>query len=94
MKALTLALTSSTRQELTRLTRTSPLPYIRERASALLKVASGLSCYHVALEGLLHCRKPDTVRGWVHRFKQEGIKGLYIRAGRGRRRTFSPSATR
>ena len=87
---LTLTLAPSIALELDKLLRTSPLPYVRERASALLKVAAGQSCESVARHGLLQKRQPETVCGWVHPFKAEGIAGIYIRSGRGRHRTFSP----
>lgn len=32
----------------------------------------------------------NTVRHWEKRYKQEGIKGLYDKPGRGRRPVFSP----
>jgi hypothetical protein len=69
-----------------------PKPYLRERAAAILKVAQGQSCRQVALQGLLKPRRADTVQEWVHRFQQEGIAGLLIRPGRGRKPAFSPSA--
>lgn len=68
------------------------LAYLRERAAAILKVADGSSVRQVALHGLLKPRDPDTVYGWVHRYLAEGIQGLCIRAGRGRKPAFSPSA--
>ncbi len=86
-----LFLTEEQRVELERLRDRAPQPYIRERAAALLKVADGQSVYQVARHGLLRRRKPDTVAEWVRRYKQEGIQGLYIREGRGRKPAFFPS---
>jgi len=67
------------------------LPYIRERAAAILKVAGGRSARDVALHGLLKPRLPDTVYDWVKRYRGGGLKALYIRPGRGRKPAFSPS---
>lgn len=68
-------------------------PYLRERAAALLKVAEGIPAARVAREGLLRPRKPDTVYAWLDRFIDQGVAGLLIRAGRGRKPAFSPLAT-
>ena len=65
-------------------------PYMRERAAALLKVARGRSGRDVALNGLHKQRDPDTIYTWVRRYQAEGIKGLLIRQGRGRKAAFSP----
>jgi transposase len=69
-----------------------PLPYVRERTAAILKIASGSSGRQVALHGLLKSRKPDTVYDWVHRYQQHGLAGLLVKAGRGRKPAFSPPA--
>ena len=84
-------LTTAEHAELTRLRDIAPEPYLRERAAALLKVADGISAARVAREGLLRARKPDTVYAWIDRFVEEGIEGLRVRAGRGRKSAFSPS---
>jgi transposase len=68
-----------------------PKPYMRERAAALLKVAGGLSVPRVARWGLLRPHDPDTLYRWVHRYQGEGIAGLLVREGRGRKPAFSPS---
>lgn len=65
-------------------------PYLRERAAALLKVAHGHSGREVALNGLHKERDPDTIYSWVRRYQAEGIGGLIIRHGRGRKAAFSP----
>ena len=85
-------LTTAERVELTRLRDSAPEPYLRERAAALLKVADGISAARVAREGLLRPRKPDTLYAWIDRFVEEGIEGLRVRKGRGRKPSFSPSA--
>ena len=68
-----------------------PKPYMRERAAALLKVAEGFSVPRVARWGLLKPHDPDTLYRWVHRYREEGIAGLLVRPGRGRKPAFSPS---
>jgi transposase len=65
-------------------------PYLRERAAALLKVASGLAAKDVAAAGLLRTRDPETVARWVHAYRDGGLAGLRIRPGRGRKPAFSP----
>jgi len=89
-KALTLTLTPSYRAELELALNKHPLPYVRERASALLKIASGFSGREVALNGLLKERRPGTIYNWFKRFKGEGLAGLIIKPGRGRKAAFSP----
>jgi len=92
-KPLVVVLTSTQMEELEWARDKHPLPYVRERAAALLKIASGSSGRAVALSGLLKQRSPDTVYDWVKRYKDEGFKGLLVRPGRGRRPAFSPSAS-
>lgn len=69
-----------------------PKAYLRERAAALLKIADGMSISQVAKQGLLKRRQRETVGLWVHRYEQDGLAGLYLRPGRGRKAAFSPSA--
>jgi transposase len=64
--------------------------YLRERAAALLKIAAGQSGRGVALKGLLRSRYPDTVYRWVKRYQEQGIAGLEITPGAGRKPSFSP----
>jgi hypothetical protein len=87
-------LSESERLELIQLRDHAPQPYIRERAAAILKVDDGLPAAQVARSGLLRPRKPDTLYSWLNRFITEGISGLYIRSGRGRKSAFSPSLPR
>jgi transposase len=63
---------------------------MRERAAAMLKIAEGKTPRQVALNGLLKPRGPDTVYDWVHRYQQEGIAGLPIKPGRGRKPAYFP----
>jgi transposase len=87
----TVSLSATQRQELLRLRDTAPKAYLRERAAALLKVADGMAAAAVARSGLLRRRQPDTVYLWLDRFQADGIPGLFIRPGRGRKPAFSPS---
>jgi transposase len=64
---------------------------MREKAAALLKVAGGRPGSRVARWGLLKPRKPETVSRWVRQYRSEGIAGLRVRPGRGRKPAFSPS---
>lgn len=67
-----------------------PKPHMRERASALLKIADGASVNEVAQHGLLKPRKYAQVLDWLNRYESLGLAGLYIRAGRGRKPAFPP----
>lgn len=64
--------------------------YMREKAAALLKIAAGQSPHAVALTGLLQPHDPDTLYEWLDRYEKEGIKGLMVKEGRGRKPAFSP----
>ena len=87
-----LNLSEEQRAELVDLRDHHPKPYLRERAAALLKVAGGWSGQKTAQEGLLKPRYRETVTEWVHRYQAEGLQGLLIRKGRGRKPAFSPPA--
>lgn len=82
------------RLELTRLRDTAAKAYLRERAAAILKVAQGIAGSTVACCLLLRPRRPDTLYGWLNRYEVEGVEGLVIRPGRGRKPAFSPSDPR
>jgi hypothetical protein len=91
-KPLTIVLEPKQQRELEHTRDRDKKPYLRERAAALLKIADGKSARQVALDGLLKPRDPDSVYSWVHRYETEGLKGLRVKAGRGRKPAFSPSA--
>ena len=80
-----LFLTSDERAALVALRDTGAQAYLRGRAGALLKIADGQSAAAVARTGLLRPRQPDTVYGWLARYRAEGIAGLWDRPGRGRK---------
>jgi transposase len=65
--------------------------YARERAAALLRIADGTSATQVAYSGLLKKRYPHAVCEWVRRYRAEGLQGLLMKEGRGRKPSFSPS---
>lgn len=79
-------------QSLIELRDCSTKPYLRERASAILKLSNGQTAFQIASDGLLRRRYYETVSDWFHRFQSDGVKGLLIKKGRGRKPAFSPSA--
>ena len=87
-----LSLSAEERRALGRVRDRAPKPYLRERATALLKIAAGIPAAAVAREGLLRVRDPDTVYDWLNRYQAEGIAGLQVRPGAGRKPAFSPCA--
>ncbi len=89
-KPLHIELSETERTELESIRDTASLPYLRERATAILKVADGMSGSAVAREGLFKRRQYQTVCDWVNRYKAAGVAGLVIRPGRGRKPAFSP----
>ncbi len=91
---LAVTLTDEHRRELEQVRDHHALPHMREKAAAILKIAAGQSGRDVALHGLLRHRRPDTVYEWVRRYRAEGIAGLLVKGGRGRKPAFSPSAPR
>jgi transposase len=66
-----------------------PVPYARERAAAMLKVAAGWSVRQVAAVGLLRPRCPETVGDWIDRYQEFGVVALGIRPGRGRKPAYA-----
>ena len=89
-KILRISLTAEQSSEVEQARDHSDKPYMRERACAILKIASGMSGRQVAQRGLLKKRRKDTIYEWVNRYQAEGISGLQIRSGRGRKPAFSP----
>jgi transposase len=91
MRRYEIKLNDKQEAELEAASRRHPKAYIRERAAAILKVAAGASIRQVALHGLLRRREPETVKEWIARYLAEGLPGLEVRSGRGRKPVFSPS---
>jgi hypothetical protein len=83
-------LSETQKQELCDIRDHATLPYLRERAGAILKVAQGQTVTEVAEQGLLRKRKQETVREWLKRYLNEGIEGLQVKPGRGRKPAFFP----
>ena len=67
-KQHTLDLTESEIQALVELRDKGEPAYLRERATAMLKIAEGFSPHEVAHRGLLKKRGPDTVYAWLCRY--------------------------
>jgi transposase len=88
-KLITICLTEEQQELLEQIRDTDKRPYMRERAAALLKIAGGMPGRQVALKGLYRPRKPDTVYDWVKGYQAEGIAGLPIKPGRGRKPAYS-----
>ena len=61
-------------------------PYVRERCSALLKIAAGEAPHAVARQGVLKPRDPDTLYGWLEVYEEEGVAGLVAHQHGGDRR--------
>src|SRR5258706_2123914 len=68
------------------------LPYMRMKAAAILKVAAGQTIKQVALTGLNKPVTQECVSEWISRYEQEGLAGLRVQAGRGRKASFFPCA--
>jgi transposase len=91
-KRRTLTLSEQQKGELERMRDTNGKAYLRERAAALLKIAAGGVPSQVAEQGLYKPRDPDTLYSWLNAYEADGIAGLAIKTGRGRKPLFSPSA--
>jgi len=87
----TLSMSATERDNLVEIRDNHEKAYMRERAAAIIKVMNGQSAYEIAHSGLLKPRKPDTIYAWLDRYGEQGIEGLVIRSGRGRKPAFSPS---
>ncbi len=85
-----IVLTRAQRKCLIRLRDHHARPYVREKASAILKLSDGMSVRVLARSGLLRPRARQTIHRWVRRFLEEGEEGLLVKAGRGRKPAFSP----
>lgn len=84
----TLKLTAGERRALETSRDHDERPYVRERCSAVLKIANGQAAHWVARHGLLKPRDPDTVYYWLELYEQDGLTGLIDhRQGGPRRRS-------
>ena len=87
-----LALTSDQEAELVRARDHARQPSLRERAAVLRKIATGQSIRRAAATGGLKPHQHDSVGGWVARYQTEGLAGLRVRKGRGRKPACFPAA--
>jgi transposase len=55
-------------------------------------VAHGQTITAVAAQGLLKSRKHETLRTWLDRYLEQGLAGLKIKSGRGRKAAFFPKS--
>jgi transposase len=85
-------LTEQQQKELVKTRDHSLVPYMREKAAAILKVAEGKSMSQVGEQGLLRKVRRHAISEWIDRYEREGLVGLCVRPGRGRKPAFSPSA--
>ena len=92
MRRRTVSLSDEQAQELRHCRDHHPLPYMRLKAAAIVKVAAGQSIKQVALTGLHKPVTEECVSTWINRYEQEGLAGLRVQPGRGRKASFSPYA--
>jgi hypothetical protein len=88
---LKIELTETQKAELQNVRDRHRLPYLRERAAAILKIADGHSGLQTARNLLNRAHWQDTIYEWVKRYQANGVEGLKIKPGRGRKPAFSPS---
>lgn len=90
-KARQVILSKEQKQELMQARDHHAKAYVRVKAAAILKVAAGQSVRQVAAHGLLKAVKEEVVGGWIDRYLDEGLPGLLVRKGRGRKPAFARS---
>ena len=81
-------------QELEQVRDHHPQAYVRIKAAGILKVRQGQSLRQVAKSGLLKPMRRETVKAWIVRYQHDGVAGLRVQPGRGRKPAFSPCASR
>jgi hypothetical protein len=81
-------------QELEQVRDHHPKAYVRVKAAGILKVWQGASRRQVAKSGLLKSVRRETVQAWIVRYQHDGVAGLLVQPGRGRKPAFSPCAPR
>ena len=92
MKRRLVCLTADQYAELLHVRDHDPHPYMRTKAAAILKVADGWPIRRVAAIGLNKPYHEDTIRSWINRYEREGLEGLRVKPGRGRKPVFFPCA--
>ena len=90
-KVTKLCLTAEQTEELTTGRDHHPKAYGREKAAGILKVSQGESVRQVALHGLDKRRSEPTVKGWIESYLSEGMTGLLVKTGRGRKPALLPA---
>ncbi len=65
------------------------LPYLRTKAAAILKVADGKPLKEVAQHGLGKPFSQDTLSDWIDQYEAEGLDGLRVHPGRGRKPAYA-----
>ncbi|GHO92321.1 hypothetical protein KSF_023690 [Reticulibacter mediterranei] len=76
--------------ELVKIRDYASLPYLRECAAAIIKVTEATSVRQVAAHGLFKKVRRKMISEWIDRYEQEGLEGLKIKPGRGKKPAFSP----
>ncbi|GLV54529.1 hypothetical protein KDH_13760 [Dictyobacter sp. S3.2.2.5] len=92
MRRRTVVLSEEQKQELRDCRDHHRLPYMRTKTAAILKVGSGMTIREVAAHGLNKSVSEDYVSQWITRYQHEGLEGLLVRDGRGRKPSFFPCA--
>ncbi len=88
-KRYVIELSDAERAQLEAWVKNPPKPYLRRRAWAILLVAKGQSLSAVAENFRVRAHR-TTVSEWVQRYLSEGLAGLKVKPGRGRKPAFSP----
>ena len=92
MRRRQVELSEEQRQELVDCRDHDPAPHMRMKAAAILKVAAGQTMKAVALDGLNKPVDQESVSRWISRYEQDGLDGLRVQPGRGRKPAFFPCA--
>jgi len=92
-KRYKIVLTEPEQQKLEGWVKNPPRPYLRERARAILNISQGKTI-QATVEKLRVRVHRNAVSEWVRRFLSDGLEGLKIKRGRGRKAVFSPDRKR
>ncbi len=93
-KRIVVELSNEQSEELEKVRDRHEKAYMRERAAAVLKVASGETLTAVGEHGLLKRHKLDTIHRWIKDYLSQGLEGWVIKKGRGRKPVFFPKNER
>ena len=86
-------LSEQDRADLASWVKNPPKAYLRPRARAILLVADGEPLYKVASHSRIRKHR-KTITRWVQSYLNEGLAGLKVRPGQGRKPAFFPSGGR